>query len=158
MSSLLIHTPPILHVSVPATAGSPAFSAKAMLDVQEKQYYATSITMEHPGIRLTSARVQQNPVQKTMAPVLRSMLAESNKALLLAHPLLRKWATGKPQRPIRKALISDPDTPTLQGAALVYRFAKLAGEAPVKALARAAGIEREQASHWLKIARASSVL
>ncbi|MDP9903126.1 hypothetical protein [Arthrobacter bambusae] len=158
MISSSIHTPPVLHVTVPATAVSPAFSAKAMLDLQARQYYATSITMEHPGIRLTSARVHQNPIQRTMAPVLRGMLAETNKALLIAHPLLRKWATGKPQRPVRQTLISEPDAPTLQGAALVYQFAKLAGEAPVKALARAAGIERAQAAEWLKIARAFSIL
>lgn len=153
-----IMTPPVLHVLVPATATSPAFSAKAMLDVKAKQYYATSVTMEHPGIHLTSSRIHQSPVQKTMSPALRALLADANKALVMAHPLVRKWATGNQQRPVRKVLIDNPDFPTIQAAALVYQLAKLAGEAPVKATARAAGIDRDQAARWLKIARQQDFL
>lgn len=153
-----VKTPPVLHVNVPATAIAPAFSAKAMLDHERQQYFATSLSMEHMSVKLTSARVQQTPIQKTMAPVLRDLLAEANKDLLLAHPLVRKWASGKPQRPVAQKLIALPDPATIAGAALVYRLAKLAGEAPVKATARAAGIERDDARRWIASARKQKLL
>ncbi|HEU5223138.1 MAG TPA: hypothetical protein VFU07_05580 [Candidatus Lumbricidophila sp.] len=153
-----IKTPVILHVDVAATAESPAFSAKAMLDKDRAQYYASSLQFEHMNVKLTSARVQKTPVQKTMAPVLRTLLAEANPNLVLQHPLVRKWATGKDQRPVAQKLINSPDDVTLNGAAIVYNLAKLAGEAPIKATARAAGINRDDARFWLHLARKKNIL
>jgi len=154
----LITTPLVFNVEVKATASNPAFIAKAMLDGQRNQYYAFALTLEHMDVRLTSARVQATPVQKTMAPILRSLLAEANPSLVLEHPLVRKWATGKAQRPVAAKQIVNPDPATLTGASLVYRLAKLSGEAPVKATARAAGIAHEDAQRWIKTARKQSLL
>lgn len=153
----LIKTPTVLHVNVPATLESPAFTATAMLDHDRAQYYAASLAFEHMSVHLTSRCVSGIPVQKTMAPVLRTLITDANKDLVLAHPLVRRWSTGRPQRAVRRSLIDQPDTPTLQAATLVHRLARLCGEASVKAVARAAGIDREDARHWLRTARKQSI-
>lgn len=153
-----IKTPLVLHVTVPATLTTPGFTARAMLDREAEQYFASSVSMEHMSIRITSARLHRVPVQKTMAPILRTLLAQENADLLAEHPLLKRWATGKPQRPVARKLITAPDEASLEGAAFVYRFAKLVGEPPILAVARAGGIERNSARDWLKTARSRGIL
>ncbi|PDQ35520.1 MAG: hypothetical protein B5766_05495 [Candidatus Lumbricidophila eiseniae] len=149
-----IKTPFVLHVTIPPTVTSPSFTARAMLDQEAKQYYASSVAMEHMGIRISSTRITQTPVQKTMAPVLRTLLAEKNAELVDAHPLSETVVQRQTTAHRR------PETHRNAERRHAHRSsARLQlPEAPIKAVACAAGIDNKDAKRWLTLARKREVL
>lgn len=114
-------------------------------------YINSNVAMSSMSGNVSSTVIRKTAIQRRISTEIKKMLLEANAALVADHPLAKAYLNGKH----RQRAITKPD---LEDVAIVFCLAKLAHEAPVRAVEHTFGVSYDQAKKWVHRARQEGAL